>query len=848
MIKRHLLLILTFILISEVVVGSGEWPMFRYDLKHNAYTSTVSNINVSDFVLLWKYKTGASVRSSPAVVDINNDSLLEVVIGSDDSRLYVFSDKGTLLWNFTTYGKIRSSPAIMDIDLDGVPEIVFGSDDGYLYTLNNNGSLIWKFKTNGSIESSPTIVNLDDTPEPEIIFGSDDGKIYVLNAYGEKKWEYETAEGIRSSAAVADINGDGSKEIIIGSDENILYVMTSPPYKVWMYLADGDIISSPAIYGNNIIFGSTDNRIYSVQIVAYTGAERFRRCTPSGCTREGLPYTRLSLNWNYTTNYEVISSPAIADLDRDGKMDVVIGSSDHMLYIINTSSGEKLKRYSTNKPITSSPAIGDLDSDGIPDIVFGSNDNRLYVIDYRGIAKWIYETNGSIESSPALSDLGGIGALDITVGSDDGYVYVFGSWIGHKRYDADRYYALAESSYNKSNISNTEEYAKKALDIYQEINNSNGIIKVNHLLKRLEADSYYTEAEKFYNLGVFSNASDLLSKAVNIYSWVGYTLGISKSNILLERIRADTYFLEAEYYYDLNLFENASSLAKAARTVYVRINYTKGIANVDNFLNKSAQHAIAEKFYIDALNAYYSQGYSTTIINNLKNARNIYSIINNSGGISKVEYLMTRIEADLYYSEAEGYYNLSKFDNSSELAAKAKEMYTKINYSTGISLSEILYNKSLTIAEAESLYGDAERYYTATDFRSALEYATKARDIYNSSGISEGVIKAEEIIKKSSERLESEKEYIKSPIAWVIAIGFILLIAGIYIRGQRRIKRRMLLSIGTGKTIKPICKKTKGSGRPLPYELVWEIKVRFLKLIEKAQKDIDKLKMPKDKI
>src|SRR3989338_5768813 len=137
MIKRHIILILALILMSTAMAVSGNWPMFRHDLAHSGYISVASNINVSDLALLWRYKTDGMVRSSPAVVDINNDSMLEVIVGSDDSKLYAFSHNGMLLWNFTTSGRIRSSPSIMDITLDGIPEIVFGSDDGYLYALSN---------------------------------------------------------------------------------------------------------------------------------------------------------------------------------------------------------------------------------------------------------------------------------------------------------------------------------------------------------------------------------------------------------------------------------------------------------------------------------------------------------------------------------------------------------------------------------------------------------------------------------------------------------------------------------------------------------------------------------------
>ncbi|HII07119.1 MAG TPA: VCBS repeat-containing protein, partial [Methanotrichaceae archaeon] len=75
----------------------------------------------------------------------------------------------------------------------------------------------------------------------------------------------------------------------------------------------------------------------------------------------------------------------------------------------------------TAKPIWSSPALADIDDDGELEIVVGTNEGKLYVFNQDGsrVAGFPTTAEDSICSSPAIADLNGDGSLDIVVGSDD---------------------------------------------------------------------------------------------------------------------------------------------------------------------------------------------------------------------------------------------------------------------------------------------------------------------------------------------------------------------------------------------------------------------------------------------
>ncbi len=141
-------------------------------------------------VKLWKFETGHSVRSSPA---IGPDGT--VYVGSYDNKLYALSGKsGVKLWEFETGGNVWSSPAIGP---DGT--VYVGSKDKKLYAINGKtGVKLWEFKTGAPVWSSPAI-GLDGN----IYFGANDKKLYAINGKsGVKLWEFETGGFVVSSPAI----------------------------------------------------------------------------------------------------------------------------------------------------------------------------------------------------------------------------------------------------------------------------------------------------------------------------------------------------------------------------------------------------------------------------------------------------------------------------------------------------------------------------------------------------------------------------------------------------------------------------------------------------------------------
>jgi outer membrane protein assembly factor BamB len=77
--------------------------MFRGDLAHTGVYGSAAPKNINH--ILWEFKTGGSIFSSPVVADGI------VYVGSDDHFLHAIdAGKGREIWKFQTEANVNSTP------------------------------------------------------------------------------------------------------------------------------------------------------------------------------------------------------------------------------------------------------------------------------------------------------------------------------------------------------------------------------------------------------------------------------------------------------------------------------------------------------------------------------------------------------------------------------------------------------------------------------------------------------------------------------------------------------------------------------------------------------------------
>ena len=127
----------------------------------------------------------------------------------------------------------------------------------------------------------------------------------------------------------------------------------------------------------------------------------------------------------------VESSPTVADLDRNGHKEIIVGAGSLNVpgqqggVVAFNANGSVRFRIETmtiagENGVVGTPAVGDVNGDGFPDIVFGSFDHRIYVLNRFGgaLPGFPMDTLDTIWDSPALYDASHIGRKDIFLGGD----------------------------------------------------------------------------------------------------------------------------------------------------------------------------------------------------------------------------------------------------------------------------------------------------------------------------------------------------------------------------------------------------------------------------------------------
>ena len=384
-----------------------------------------------------------------------------------DTEVVVSVQKNVVLgWPKTLSGSAEGDGvAVGDLDNDGKLEIVafsdrpigggLGREDLYAFTADGTPVLGWpvtdRYDFNGD-RGSPTLADLTGSGRRAVIASgytflggnyTTQFDAFDVNGAELPGWPqvFTSTDGFLSSTpAVGDLDGDGSPEIVFTSKKD----GAGTTAMIFAFHANGTKVAGwPRAFEIFPPFSFTEQDGASHPVLAdLDGDGKPEIVVALGFQNNSMVYAfhgdgSIMAGWPVTMPDEFVLHPVAADLDGNGQMAIVGTTEGGGIYVFNANGTTRAgwPVFPATASGFSAPVVGDLDGDGKLEIIAHSDDDKVYAYHSDGtpVAGWpvpVQALGGnSIWPTPILADLDGDGHPEVIQASaDETLIY---AWHGN---------------------------------------------------------------------------------------------------------------------------------------------------------------------------------------------------------------------------------------------------------------------------------------------------------------------------------------------------------------------------------------------------------------------------------
>jgi outer membrane protein assembly factor BamB len=379
---------------------------------------------------------GGSESEGPSIATIGGVSYIFVDhTGGDPDAILALRYTGTYQvaweWSFANTQTKGTACAVWDIDNDGTVELLHSN----IYTSTDVGAVWCRVATTGDRHwpgwygphdslnpSSPTLYDVDNDGRTEILFSDDRlDSIYCLNPVnGAKIWSSPAKNASTTSfaPAVGQVIPGGDPELISASGDTVIMLNARTGTRIAAkYLGSVVINSAPAI--------ADVDKDGTMEVFIYTDAPDSLWCLkPSGASFNILWANTIPSGSNNNKQ-----GMGIADLNDDGWLDVVIGSGGSSSSYPTLYDRVHCFRGYDGQVIWRSPvlqgdvhrgvAIADIDGDNRWEVIAQTIPGWVYCIaGESGFIQWSVDANAGDMHDVTVGDTDNDGCVEITAAGD----------------------------------------------------------------------------------------------------------------------------------------------------------------------------------------------------------------------------------------------------------------------------------------------------------------------------------------------------------------------------------------------------------------------------------------------
>jgi hypothetical protein len=375
--------------------------------------------------------------ASPAVADLDGDGRAEVLWASYD-LVALDGATGVLKWRAASNQRAWPGIAVADLTGDGTLEVIVGRSGDQVTVYNKAGGVVWTRNPFGNGEvRTLAVADLDNDGKQEIIAGRASGgstkQLNVFQADGTVRpgWparrDGEAGYGwgmYNENVAVADVTGDGFKDVIGPTDTHYITALDR----------NGNQLPANAQYNN---FNPRGAKVWSQVGVHVDNAVDLRGYANCGIEHrpnfaDSAPAIA-DLDGDGTREIIVVGNVYNCDTDPYTslyRMAFVLrgdrsrwagsGFDWTTLPVQSAGSAPLSEDYNVIESSVANAVVADLDGDGKKEILFPSYDGRLHVysLDKTQRGAWPFKAPGAgirFISEPAVADLNGDGKAEVIV-------------------------------------------------------------------------------------------------------------------------------------------------------------------------------------------------------------------------------------------------------------------------------------------------------------------------------------------------------------------------------------------------------------------------------------------------